>query len=134
MLVFNQQANIKNVNGAIADIFANRPAPQSTFYLFYATDTQEIYYDNGVWILLGSGGGGGTNIYNSDWTLTGNRTLSGANNNLEFADLLQFITSVGGNNVGFKLDVILKKLTSKNSKKELEAVNVLLPVNVPSLL
>lgn len=53
---------------------------------------------------LSPGGGGGTNIYNSDGSLTGNRTLSGANNNLEFADLLQFITSVGGNNVGFKLD------------------------------
>ena len=74
MLVFNQQANIKNVNGAIADVFANRPAPQSTFYLFYSTDTQEIFYDNGAWILLGTGGGG-VNIYNSNGTLTGQRTI-----------------------------------------------------------
>jgi hypothetical protein len=89
MLVFNQQANIKNVNGAIADVFANRPAPQSTFYLFYSTDTQEIFYDNGAWILLGTGGGA-TNIYNSDGTLTNNRILNGDNNFLVFQNLNEF--------------------------------------------
>ena len=90
MLVFNQQANIKNVNGAIADIFANRPAPQTTYYLFYSTDTQEIFYDNGAWILLGSGGGGGVNIYNSDGILTGNRQLDGSNNSLSFVNVISF--------------------------------------------
>jgi hypothetical protein len=103
MIVANQQANIKNVNGALADTLANRPAAQSTFYLFYATDTQEIYYDNGAWILL-SGGGGGTNIYNSDGTLTTNRTLNGnANFFLSFLNLAGFTAvaksglSIGGN-------------------------------------
>jgi hypothetical protein len=86
MLVFNQQANIKNVNGAIADVFSNRPAPQSTFYLFYSTDTQEIFYDNGAWILLGTGGGG-VNIYNSDGTLTGNRTLDATGYNFLFNNI-----------------------------------------------
>jgi hypothetical protein len=102
MIVANQQANIKNVNGALADTLANRPAAQSTFYLFYATDTQEIYYDNGAWILLGSGGGG-TNIYNSDGTLTASRILNGNTNFfLSFLNLAGFIAqaksglSIGG--------------------------------------
>jgi hypothetical protein len=96
MIVANQQANIKNVNGALADTLANIPPAQSTFYLFYATDTQEIYYDNGAWILLGSGGAG-TNIYNSDGTLTGNRTLSGANNDLTFIATNDFSIIPNGN-------------------------------------
>jgi hypothetical protein len=45
-----------------------------------------------------------TNIYNSDGTLTGNRQLSGNNNNLTFADLNVFKTSVSGNDRGLKLD------------------------------
>lgn len=44
------------------------------------------------------------NIYSSDGTLTGNRTLTGANNDLTFADLNVFKTSVGGNDIGLKLD------------------------------
>jgi hypothetical protein len=90
MLVFNQQANIKNVNGAIADIFANRPAAESTYYIFYSTDTQEIFYDNGAWILIAGTGGGGVNIYNSDGTLTGNRTLTADNFQLTFKDINVF--------------------------------------------
>jgi hypothetical protein len=106
MLVFNQQANIKNVNGAIADIFANRPAAQSTYYIFYSTDTQEIFYDNGAWVLLGSGGGGGVNIYNSDGTLTGNRILSGSNNDLFFVNLNEFQTKIGNDPQGLRLSFI----------------------------
>jgi len=48
--------------------------------------------------------GSGTNIYNSDGTLTGNRTLSGANNDLTFADLNIFKISVGGNDNGLNID------------------------------
>ena len=51
-----------------------------------------------------SPGGGGTNIYNSDGTLTGNRTLNGANNDLTFSDLNVFKTTSGGNDLGLKLD------------------------------
>lgn len=105
MILNNTQANIFKVNGGIADNFANRPAASGSFYIFYSIDTQEIYYDNGAWILIGSGGGGGgVNIYNSDGTLTGNRTLSGANNDLNFADLNIFKTSVGGNDIGLNID------------------------------
>jgi hypothetical protein len=52
----------------------------------------------------GGGGGSSTNIYNSDGTLTGNRTLSGANNDLTFADLNVLKTSVGGNDIGLNLN------------------------------
>jgi len=45
-----------------------------------------------------------TNIYNSDGTLNGNRTLSGASNNLNFADLNVFKTTSGGQDIGLKLD------------------------------
>lgn len=96
MQLDNTQANIFKVNGGIADNFANRPIAQNTFYLFYSIDTQEIFYDNGNWIKLGSGGAN-VNIYNSNGTLTGNRTLSGANYDLTFSNLanFDFITNNG---------------------------------------
>ena len=89
MILNNTQANIFKVNGGIANNFANRPAASGSFYIFYSIDTQEIYYDNGAWILIGSGGGG-VNIYNSDGTLTGNRTLDGNNNLLAFNNVSSF--------------------------------------------
>lgn len=46
------------------------------------------------------------NIYTVDGVLTGNRTLSGASNDLNFADLNVFRTSEGGNDRGFKLDFV----------------------------
>ena len=52
----------------------------------------------------GPSGESSNNIYNSDGTLTGNRTLNGANNDLTFSDLNIFKTSVGGNDIGLKLD------------------------------
>jgi hypothetical protein len=94
MQLDNTQANIFKVNGGIADILANRPTAQNTFYLFYSIDTQEIYYDNGTWVLIASaGGGGGANIYNTDGTLTGNRVLTGNLNNLTFQNVTQFSTN-----------------------------------------
>jgi len=98
MQLDNTQANIFKVNGGIADNIANRPIAQNTFYLFYSIDTQEIFYDNGSWILIGSaGGGGGANIYNTNGTLTGNRTLTGANNNLTFIGTNDFTITPDGN-------------------------------------
>jgi len=47
---------------------------------------------------------GSPTIYNSDGTLTGNRTLNGGNNYLNFADLNIFKTSVGGNDIGLYID------------------------------
>lgn len=58
MNVFNTQANIFKVNGGLADIFANRPAPTGSYYIFWSTDTGEIFYDDGTWIQFGGGGGG----------------------------------------------------------------------------
>ena len=50
-----------------------------------------------------------TNIYNSNGTITGNRTLSGASNDLTFADLNTFKTIVGSTEIGLKLDFANKK-------------------------
>ena len=58
MNIFNTQSNIFKVNGGIADEIANRPLATSSFYIFWATDTGEIFYDNGSWIQFGGGGGG----------------------------------------------------------------------------
>jgi len=44
-----------------------------------------LYYNDGTkWILLGNPGGSGVNIYNSDGTLTGNRTVTQGSNTLAF--------------------------------------------------
>ena len=45
-----------------------------------------------------------TNIYNSDGTLTGNRTLTGGNNNLIFNDIAQFRTKQNNFDSGITLD------------------------------
>lgn len=69
-----------------SDIFINRPAAGFTGRIFVSTDTREIYRDTGTtWELIGSGGGS-VNIYNSDGTLTGNRTVSLNNLSLVFND------------------------------------------------
>jgi hypothetical protein len=47
------------------------------------------------WILVSSGSSGSVNIYTADGTLTGNRTLTGANNNLTFTGLNKFTVSTG---------------------------------------
>ena len=91
MILNNTQANIFKVNGGIADNFANRPAASGSFYIFYSIDTQEIFYDNGAWVLLGRGGGG-VNIYNSNGILTNNRTLDAGGYTLEFDRLSLFRT------------------------------------------
>jgi hypothetical protein len=56
MNILNTQANIFKVNGGIADEIANRPLATNSYYIFWATDTGEIYYDNGSWIQFGGGG------------------------------------------------------------------------------
>lgn len=104
MILNNTQANIFKVNGGLADNFANRPAANGSFYLFYSIDTQEIYYDNGAWVLIGSSGGGGVNIYNSDGTLTGNRTLNGANFDLTFSNINSFRVQDNLGNTGLIIE------------------------------
>jgi hypothetical protein len=81
MILNNTQANIFKVNGGLADNFANRPLANGSFYLFYSLDTQEIYYDNGAWILISAAGGAPVNIYTSDGTINGDRFINGDQNN-----------------------------------------------------
>lgn len=97
-------ANVLNQLGTPAlnsNLFANRPAAGFTGRIFISTDTREIYRDTGTtWELIGSGGAS-VNIYNSDGTLTGNRTVTMGNLNIEFL----------GNNTGSNT-FILKNNTS----------------------
>ena len=93
-------ANVLNQLGTPAmnsNLFANRPAAGFTGRIFISTDTREIYRDTGTtWELIGSGGGS-VNIYNSDGTLTGHRTVNLSSNNLLFQGTGQFrISSTAG--------------------------------------
>ena len=82
--IYNYVTNQKGSPALYSDVLANRPAAGFIGRLFISTDTFEIYRDNGTtWDLI-SGGGGGVNIYNSDGSLTGARTMTMANNNLTF--------------------------------------------------
>lgn len=83
--IYNYVTNQKGSPAIYSDILGNRPAAGFIGRLFVSTDTLEIYRDNGItWDLISGGGGGGVNIYNSDGTLTGTRTVSMAGNNLTF--------------------------------------------------
>jgi hypothetical protein len=82
--IYNYVTNQKGSPALYSDVLANRPAAGFIGRLFISTDTFEIYRDNGTtWDLI-SGGGGGVNIYNSDGSLTGARTMTMANHNLTF--------------------------------------------------
>ena len=82
--IYNYVTNQKGSPALYSDVLANRPAAGFIGRLFISTDTYEIYRDNGTtWDLI-SGGGGGVNIYNSDGSLTGARTMTMANHNLTF--------------------------------------------------
>jgi ethanolamine utilization microcompartment shell protein EutS len=82
--IYNYVTNQKGSPALYSDVLANRPAAGFIGRLFISTDTFEIYRDNGTtWDPI-SGGGGGVNIYNSDGSLTGARTMTMANNNLTF--------------------------------------------------
>lgn len=82
--IYNYVTNQKGSPALYSDVLANRPAAGFIGRLFISTDTLEIYRDNGTtWDLI-SGGGGGVNIYNSDGSLTGARTMTMANHNLTF--------------------------------------------------
>lgn len=93
-------ANVLNQLGTPAmnsNLLANRPAAGFTGRIFISTDTREIYRDTGsTWELIGSGAGS-VNIYNSDGTLTTNRTVNIGANNLLFQGSGQFrINSTAG--------------------------------------
>lgn len=83
--IYNYVTNQKGSPAIYSDTLANRPAAGFIGRLFVSTDTLEIYRDNGTtWDLISGGGGPSVNIYNSNGTLTGARTMTMANNNLTF--------------------------------------------------
>lgn len=78
-----------------SDIFANRPAFGIVGRIFISTDTAAIYRDTGsAWDLIADGGGVSTNIYNSDGTLTGNRTVASGGYYLLFNPQTTFNTTL----------------------------------------
>jgi len=83
--IYNYVTNQKGSPALYSDVFANRPAAGFIGRLFISTDTLEIYRDNGTtWDLISGGGGPSVNIYNSNGTLTGARTMTMAGHNLVF--------------------------------------------------
>lgn len=83
--IYNYVTNQKGSPAIYSDTLANRPAAGFIGRLFVSTNTLEIYRDNGTtWDLISGGGGPSVNIYNSNGTLTGARTMTMANNNLTF--------------------------------------------------
>ena len=82
--IFNQVINQGGSPALLTNTLALRPSFGYTGRIFIASDTREIYRDTGTsWELIGSGGGS-VNIYNSDGTLTGARSVTLGGNNLTF--------------------------------------------------
>jgi hypothetical protein len=82
--IFNAVINQGGTPAMLSNTLALRPAFGYRGRIFIATDTREIYRDTGTsWELISSGGGS-VNIYNSDGTLTGNRTVTAGSNDLTF--------------------------------------------------
>ena len=78
-----------------SDIFANRPNFGIVGRIFISTDTAAIYRDTGsAWDLIADGGGISTNIYNSNGTLTGNRTVASGGYYLLFNPQTTFNTTL----------------------------------------
>jgi hypothetical protein len=78
-----------------SDTFANRPTFGIVGRIFISTDTAAIYRDTGTaWDLIADGGSSSTNIYNSNGTLSGNRTVSSGGFNLTFNPSTTFDTTL----------------------------------------
>ena len=89
-----------------SDIFANRPTFGIVGRIFISTDTAAIYRDTGTaWDLISDATGAGTNIYNSDGTLTGNRTVSSGNFSLTFNPATTFDTTLTAANNASSLSI-----------------------------
>ncbi len=78
-----------------SDTFANRPAFGIVGRIFISTDTAAIYRDTGTaWDLIADGGSASTNIYNSNGTLSANRTVASGGFNLTFNPSTTFDTTL----------------------------------------
>ena len=87
-------ANQKGTPMIYSDATASRPTFGIVGRLFVATDSPYgIFRDTGTsWVQIASGGAG-TNIYNSDGTLTGNRTVSGGGFSLTIGTQTSIVVS-----------------------------------------
>ncbi len=89
-----------------SDIFAARPTFGIAGRIFISTDTAAIYRDTGsAWDLISDATGTGTNIYNSDGTLTGNRDVSSGGYSLTFRPKTSFLTSLTAANNDSSLSI-----------------------------
>ncbi len=89
-----------------SDIFAARPTFGIAGRIFISTDTAAIYRDTGsAWDLISDATGTGTNIYNSDGTLTGNRDVSSGGYSLTFRPKTSFLTSLSAANNDSSLSI-----------------------------
>jgi hypothetical protein len=79
-----------------SDLTANRPAAAIVGRIFIATDSPYgIFRDTGTsWDQISSAGGADTNIYNTDGTLTGTRTVSSGGFQLVFNPQTTFFSSL----------------------------------------
>jgi hypothetical protein len=78
-----------------SDTFANRPAFGIVGRIFISTDTAAIYRDTGTaWDLIADGGSSSTNIYNSNGTLSADRTVASGGFNLTFNPSTTFDTTL----------------------------------------
>ena len=79
-----------------SDLTANRPAAGITGRIFIAIDSPYgIFRDTGTaWDQISSAGGADTNIYNTDGTLTGTRTVSSGGFQLVFNPQTTFFSSL----------------------------------------
>jgi len=78
-----------------SDTFANRPAFGIVGRIFISTDTAAIYRDTGTaWDLIADGGSASTNIYNSNGTLSADRTVASGGFNLTFNPATVFDTTL----------------------------------------
>jgi hypothetical protein len=78
-----------------SDTFANRPAFGIVGRIFISIDTAAIYRDTGTaWDLIADGGSASTNIYNSNGTLSANRTVASGGFSLTFNPSTTFDTTL----------------------------------------
>jgi len=70
-------------------------SPVAGLMVYNSDSTSYCYYNGTAWLKMGSGSGTGINIYNSDGTLTGDRTITGANYNVNFVNVNGFTAGNG---------------------------------------